>query len=170
MSVANPNNKEQELLSLMGPFMDTENQHTDLPDCAQTILTFVTGLLASEQNQQLAPEIWHEYLNITGKSEFLSSLGSTRARHQWAEQVFEIVDKSEYSLLKLFQQRVAEHPDRLLFSHADSQFARWSYRQVFDYMKRVAAAFYSANDEPRVLLYLDNCLEGACTDLACLNF
>jgi len=70
----------------------------------------------------------------------------------------------------MMQQRVREHPGRALFRELNNGPSLWSYEQVFAYMKKIAAVFYSSVEQPRVLLYLENSPEGACADLACLTF
>ena len=83
--------------------------------------------------------------------------------------MFRIVDETDYSLLKMFEQRVAEHPDRPLFREMDKDISLWTYQNVFALTKKIAAAFLRAAEKPRVLIYLENCPEGACADLACLT-
>lgn len=170
MSTTISANSEQILRKLISPFEDHDSLHDDLPGLARSLLNLVGELLAAGQSGQISPGLWHEYLNVTGKSKFLASLDSPLARSQWAGHIFELIDTSSYSLRKMFEQHINEHPNRLLFRQLNSHGSQWSYAQVFDYMKRAAAAFYTASARPRVLLYLDNCPEGACADLACLTF
>jgi len=170
MSESKINKPERDLLALMKPFRSYEAANTKLNSEARELLSFVEHIISSDQSESINPELWHEYLNITGRSEFLTRLDSPEVCSQWADHMFHIVDASQYTLLKLMEQRVGEHPERHLFRELDKQLSLWSYRQVFAYMKKIAAAFYSAVEQPRVLLYLDNSPEGACADLACLTF
>ena len=161
---------ERDLLALMKPFGTSEGKDGDLCAEAQALLAFVDRALASGQGELISRGLWHDYLNITGRPNFLTSLESPEARCQWADHMFRIVDASQYTLLAMLEQRIGEHPGRALFREVDNGPSLWSYEQVFSYMKKVAAAFYSAVEQPRVLLYLDNSPEGACADLACLTF
>lgn len=170
MSEIELNNNEQVLLDCLNPFKDIDTVPQDLTGKAVSLLAYVHELVSTKGTDQIRRSVWHEYLNISGKSKFLSSLDSTAARNQWADDMFELVDITQYSLSTLFEQRVGEHPQRALFRQLDTHNTQWSYAQTYDYMKKVAAAFYTAAGEPRVLLYLDNCPEGACADLACLTF
>jgi len=170
MSESKMKKPEQNLLALIEPFISTENLDGELRSEAQALLSFVDGIISSGQVESISSEFWHDYLNITRRPEFLTSLDSAEARGQWADHMFRIVDASKYTLLTMLEQRVSEHPKRPLFREVDSGPSLWSYEQVFAYMKKLAAVFYSAVEQPRVLLYLDNSPEGACTDLACLTF
>jgi long-chain acyl-CoA synthetase len=163
-------NYENELLEHLKPFRSPANQPGILQDEARSLLALVDAVLSSGDENTIDHAIWHDYLNLTGHPDFLCGLQSSEARQQWAEFMFRIVEFSGYNLLTMLEQRVAEHPDHSLFREANDLPSNWSYGRVFDYMKKIAAAFYSAVEQPRVLLYLDNCPEGACADLACLTF
>jgi len=169
MSRSKLNNHEQDLLALIHPFRTTNGEDKALKDKARALLDYVEDIVNSGSGNSINPELWHEYLNITGRSKFFTALDSSEACYQWADMMFGIVDSSKYTLQTMFEQRVEEHPERLLFREADKGSSLWSYEQVFAYMKKIAAAFYSAVEQPRVLLYMDNSPEGACTDLACLT-
>ena len=170
MSESTMKNHERDLLALMKPFGTSEGKDGKLCGEAQTLLAFVDSVLESGHGELISRGLWHDYLNITGRPNFLTSLDSPEARCQWADHMFRIVDASQYTLLTMLEQRIREHPERTLFREADNGPSMWSYEQVFSYMKKVAAAFCSAVEQPRVLLYLDNSPEGACADLACLTF
>ena len=98
----------------------------------------------SGQEELISRPVWHDYLNITRRPDFLSNLESHEARLQWADCMFRIVDLSRYTLRDMLEQRVNEHPQRLLFREVDNGHSQWSYQQVFSYMKKIAAVFYSA--------------------------
>ena len=164
------NHQEQELLSLIQPFEATAGENGALQDKAQDLVSFVDAALTSGDDGLIDKAVWHKYLDITGRPAFLGSLGSAEARNRWADQMFRIVESSQYTLLTMFEQRVGEHPQRPLFREANDSPSLWTYEQVFSTIKKMAASFYSAVAEPRVLLYLDNSPEGACADLACLTF
>jgi long-chain acyl-CoA synthetase len=163
-------NYENELLEHLKPFRSPANQPGTLQDEARSLLALVDAVFSSGDENTIDDAIWHDYLNLTGGPDFLSGLDSSESRQRWADLMFRIVEFSGYNLLTMFEQRVHEHPDHSLFRETNDLPSRWSYERVFSYMKKIAAAFYSAVEQPRVLLYLDNCPEGACADLACLTF
>jgi len=163
-------NPELEILTHLDPFTFPPGQQLQKSAQAQGLLDVVHNILNSGQENLVSQAAWHNYLNTTRKPHFLASLATHEARLQWAELMFRIVDHSQYSLNSMFEQRVEEHPDRMLFREVSNGHSQWSYGQTFSYMKKIAAVFYSAVDEPRVLLYQENSPEGACADLACLTF
>ena len=161
---------ERDLFTLMAPFRSSEERDVERHTEARALLAYVVDILESGQRELISNPLWHDYLNVTRRPDFLNSLGSHEVRLQWADHMFRIVDFSQYTLHNMLEQRVSEHPQRLLFREADNGKSQWSYQQVFSYMKKIAAVFYSAVEQPRVLLYLENSPEGACADLACLTF
>jgi long-chain acyl-CoA synthetase len=170
MSESKMNQLEQELTALIKPFISSGDLDRELRKEAHVLLSFVDSIISSGQGKDISQELWHNYLNITGRPKFLTSLDSAETCAQWADHMFRIVDASQYTLLTMMEQRIREHPERPLFREVDSGPSLWSYEQVFAYMRKVAAVFYSAVAQPRVLLYQDNSPEGACADLACLTF
>lgn len=164
------NQLEKDLLALTRLF-EPSDEETGIPaEAAHALLDFVERTISSGRIGEIANPHWHEYLNLTGRPRFLESLPSPEDRHRWADMMFNLVETSGYTLRKMWEQRVSEHPKRPYFRELDKQLSLWSYEQVYAYMKKIAAAFYTAAAEPRVLIYMDNSPEGASADLACLTF
>ena len=115
MSKSILNDHEQHLISLMLPFEPPDAHYEELLNESQALLAQVGNLLASGDSTAIKPRTWHDYLNTTRRPGFLKSLASPEARSLWADHMFQIVDQSQYTLLCLLQQRVTEHPGRLLF-------------------------------------------------------
>ena len=130
MSQSTINNNEQDLLTLTQPFRITEGDDKTLKDEALTLLAFVEKIVGSGDSDSISPEVWHDYLNISGRPKFLTALDSLEARYHWADLMFAIVDSSKFTLQTMFEQRVEEHPDRHLFREADKGPSLWSYEQV----------------------------------------
>ena len=72
----------------------------------------------------------------------------------------------------MFDARVKWLGDRILFRDMSfSSQVDWSYRQIDQATREIAAAFFTAVEgKPRVAIIADNCVEGACCDLACLFY
>ena len=151
----------RDMLTLLEPFKRQSDTQDPLPKEARALLASVEETVESHGAGAVDAAFWHDYLNVTGRSWFLRSLGTRELRYKWADLMFRIVDASDYSLLTMFEQRIAEHPDKTLLQDTGRD-ARslWSYSRVLRHMKKIAASFYSANDNPRVLLYLENSVEG----------
>lgn len=82
-----------------------------------------------------------------------------------------IIQKLDYKLADLFQDRLKKCPEHNLFIDlADSPARNWTYEEVNRYLKLLAGAFYlaTAPAQPRVALFSENHLDTACCDLACL--
>jgi len=129
--------------------------------------------IVNQNNQDLfTRDFWFHFLNITKNPAFLQALGTDTNRKRWAEVVFRIIQHTNYGLRDMMEQRVAEHPHHILFRDM-SQVAPvdWTYEQIYRHLREMAGLFYhTAGAEPRVAIYTENCLEGACADLACLSF
>ena len=115
-------------------------------------------------------EFWLDFLNTTKQSSFLKALNSQELRNRWAEIVFHLLQQTNYTLRDMMIQGVATHPNRILFSDMSTPTpVNWTYEQIYRHIREIAAVFYQfAPEQPRVALFTDNCLEGACSDLACL--
>jgi long-subunit acyl-CoA synthetase (AMP-forming) len=113
--------------------------------------------------------LWHRFLDETRRPPFLQALGEREDRHRWAEAAFAAIRASGYTLERMLEQRVAEHPDRVLFRDSpDPGAAEWSYQAVARRLARTAAVLLRAHRAPRVLVLSPNGLDAACADLACL--
>jgi long-chain acyl-CoA synthetase len=118
----------------------------------------------------VAPAVWHRYLDLTRRREFLLALPDAKLRTRWAATAFAAIRASRYSLADLFAQRVASHPDKVFLQTSPSPDSpRWTYAQVARRLRALAAALASSCDgAPRVAIVAENGLDGACCDLACL--
>ncbi|HTX88134.1 MAG TPA: hypothetical protein VMC08_04030, partial [Bacteroidales bacterium] len=96
-------------------------------------------------------EAWMTFLDLTRKPEFLGSLDSEAERIRWAELVFRVLQRTNYTLRDMMEQRVAAHPDRALFRELRGTGAvDWSYVQIYRHLREIATVFYaSVREEPR---------------------
>jgi long-subunit acyl-CoA synthetase (AMP-forming)/predicted GNAT family acetyltransferase len=126
------------------------------------------------KNQQNAhpPLFWFNFLEMTKNPVFLKALETDDWRTRWTEIVFRIIQFTNYGLRQMMEQRVAKHPNHILFKDMSSAVAiDWTYEQIYRHLCEIASVFYkTVTEAPRVAFYTENCLEGACTDLACLMF
>lgn len=118
------------------------------------------------------PQILKDFLNITRKTHFLKALETDENRRRWADLTFKIIRKAQFNLHDLFQQRLVEHPQKPLFLEKTSKrYRRWSYEQVYNRAREIAAFFYKHNPQnPRVLIFSENSIDIAIIDLSCLMF
>lgn len=132
----------------------------------------VSDIVEAGRVNEYDKEFWHNYLNKTGHPDFLSAINDRDIRNKWAESVFVIIQKIEYSLKNMFEQRVKDLPQHILFQDmSNNPPAFYNYEQVSRQVRQYAAVFYSTvAEEPRVAIYSDNCVESAMADLACLFY
>ncbi len=125
---------------------------------------------ASGSDRRIAPELWHRFLDLTRRPEFLQALRGRDLRYRWAEAAFAAVRASRYSIGTMLAQRVHEHPKRTLFVESPEPGApEWSYEAVARRTAQTAAVFLRAHRaRPRVLILSRNGIDAACADLACL--
>jgi long-chain acyl-CoA synthetase len=143
------------------------------PRRAAEVLSAGEAHLASTPGPSAAPEerdLWRRFLEATGRSPFLRALETAESRSRWAEVAFQAIRRSGTTLETLLEDRARVAGDRTLFEeYGRASAARWSYARVRTRVRTLAAAFLAeAGPEPRVALYLDNGVDGACCDLACL--
>lgn len=117
-------------------------------------------------------ETWLRFLNLSRRSLYLKSLGTTELRNRWAETVFRVIQCTGFGMEDLIRQRAEEHPSKVLFMEmTPARPVEWTYGQIHHHLKEIAALFWSDQPTaPRVALFTDNTLEGACVDLACLSY
>ncbi len=159
------------LIEKLRAFKEDIHSEELLPAEALQVLSLAEDMWERGVGEKVESSVWHEYLNYTGRPRFLLSLGEYELRERWAETVFKAVFHSDYNLLDLFRQRAEESPERVLFEESVNSFQRqWNYADVDRYTRRIAAAFYKSRKEPRVVIFLENCADGACADLGCLFY
>lgn len=112
-----------------------------------------------------------KFLKLTRKPEFLTQLNEND-RLNWSEVCFYIIRYTNFGVRDLMEQRVNEFGRRVLFRDMNlKRDIRWTYRQVYNRMQEVAAMLYRLNVKNlRVALFMENSVDGAVTDLACLSY
>ena len=115
------------------------------------------------------PIVWHAYLDHTRLPEFLTALPDDAHRERWAATTFTAIRQSGFTLETLFEQRVRRHPTRPFLREGRSR-VTWTYEQAWRRVQAIATVLRSSSTTgaPRVALLSSNCVNGACTDLACL--
>lgn len=153
--------------ALEGPLKDWQSGP---PDATLAARLLDQAEAAVRRPEPLPAAFWHRWLDVTRRSPYLRALAGRAERHRWADVAVEALVVSDYTLATLLDQRVLEHPDHVCLQAApDSQAPRWSYRAVARRAERAAAALLRAGKgRPRVALVVDNGVEGAVADLACL--
>ncbi|MEI6898302.1 MAG: AMP-binding protein, partial [Bacteroidota bacterium] len=139
---------------------------------AEKILLAFENVISEKRISYYSTEVVYEFLNYSSKSAFLLALQTDEMRKRWSEVVFKLLQYTNYSLHDLLLQRVTEHPDRILFRDMIGAVSTdWTYKQIYNHLREIAAVFYKTPQQPpRLAIFSDNCLEGACCDLATLCY
>ena len=141
------------------------------PGIATLILEEAESLFSAHNADTVERKTWIDFLDTTRKPGFLKALENDAMRMRWAEVVFRILQHTNYTMRDMMDSRVLEHPGKTLFGEMSSPNpVEWSYEQIRRHLHEIAAVFYHAAKLPRVAIWSDNSLEGACTDLACLCY
>lgn len=161
-----------ELASLLENWNTIINLSAENENIPINIVTAAEVVFSSGIRDKISQNIWHEFLLTTRKRKFLLALKSPELRNRWAEVVFKILQETNFSLRDMMEQRVEEHPNKVLFKDMSSAVAvDWTYEQINRHVREIASVFYQMGEgQPRVALYTENCLEGACSDIACLMY
>ncbi|HOW86295.1 MAG TPA: AMP-binding protein [Candidatus Aminicenantes bacterium] len=115
------------------------------------------------------------FLRSSSDPAFLRELGTTELLDRWAEASFVLLQRTGYGLWDLFEDRLREAPDRVLFRDMALSPPRvWTYDAAGRHIRETAAALHLLADrdgrEPRLAIYAENHPEGAFADLACLFY
>jgi len=146
---------------------------TNIPAQKESIklLEYAEKIIDSNSFEMLNREMWFDFLEYTGKTNYLQALPDYDHRLRWTEAIFKIVQNSKYTLLNMFQQRVKENSDKKLFRNiASKDQVFYTYNYVNIYTREIASVFLSKRDKPAVAILCDNSVDSACCDLACLFY
>ncbi len=138
----------------------------------QGVLGAVKKIIGTKNIEALNSNYWQQFLNLSGRPEFLTALTDDIDRNEWAECVFKIIQHVGFSLKDLFDLRVDELGDHILFQDMSSKPAGfWTYTQINRMVRELATVFYkTVPHDPRVAIYSDNRVISAAADLACLFY
>ncbi len=139
---------------------------------SQFVLNEIKKIIEAGQINEINKAVWVDFLNKSAHPDFLEALNDSESQTEWANLVFKIIQHTEYSLRDMFDQRVKDIPQHILFQDmSKDQPSFWTYKQINIYLRQMAAVFYSKVPiDPRVAIFSDNCMESAVADLACLFY
>ncbi|MFP4543118.1 MAG: GNAT family N-acetyltransferase [Candidatus Kapaibacterium sp.] len=165
------NHLETQLMNLMDEWKSHTSGKVNDRHTALEMLKTAETIMDKGIYTELPDNPAREYLLITGKKNYLSTLNGYDERARWAETAFYFIRRSRYGLLELMEDRISEHPDKILFEEVrGGSISSWSYRRIGIYARDIASAFYSLEKKPVVAIYSDNSVHSASCDLACLFY
>jgi len=135
-----------------------------------TDVYFSFGKFLNEQldKNSSVKNLTHEYLNLF---RFPSLLRRIYEQQKWEPLIHELVTKSNYNTNILFNQRLRDYKDKTLFKVIKANtVTEYSWQKSVGIINNYRKAFYSLISENEKVAYLlENCLEMALLDLACLT-
>ncbi|MGK2860184.1 MAG: GNAT family N-acetyltransferase [Thermoanaerobaculia bacterium] len=160
-----------DLRNAVQEWTQSSGDSSEMSSAARKLLSTVESLLESGRPHNVTDAQWHEYLEATGCPSYLQSLQTLGMRERWAETAFRAIRLSGYSLRTMLDARAQAHPERILFEDGrELDSTSWSYAQVARYVRSIAGVFLtSQSGAPRVAIFCENGVDGACADLACLT-
>ncbi len=138
----------------------------------QSAVDLLSAIEAHLKSRKPDKELLKKFLAISRKTSYLQALETDENRRQWADLTFQIIRRTGFNLHDLFLQRLEDHPHKPLFlEKTNKRYRRWSYEQVYNRAREIAAFFYKHKpDKPRVLIFSENSIDTAIIDLSCLMF
>ena len=114
----------------------------------------------------------HSYLDVYRHPEFLCRIyGDSK----WEEFIYDLIKESNFNLLELFNQRVKEYHNKVLFRvFLGNKETKYSWGQVKSYVQKYAfglakLALEGQNTPGKIAFLMENSLDMALLDLACLT-
>ena len=158
--------------------MELANIHYPLVDekitkiKALKLLSEVEELLKTKLKKKSDKELLYNFLKFSRESPFLVALETVENRKKWANLTFDVIRKIDFSFLNLFEQRVNSHPEKILFlEKINNTYRKWTYKQIYVHTQEIAAFIYKLKPEkPRVAILMQNSIETASIDIACLSY
>ena len=120
-----------------------------------------------KHNKNIKPLI-HEYLNLF---RFSALLRRIYEEQNWEPLIHELILKSNYNTRALFNQRLRDYKNKVLFKVINGNtVTEYSWEKSASIIKNYRNALYSfVTKDTKVAFLLENCLEMALLDLACLT-
>ncbi|MDD8030843.1 MAG: GNAT family N-acetyltransferase [Acidobacteriota bacterium] len=140
---------------------------------AEEVVKIASELISADKLKYLDRDSARTYLNLTSSSNFLRQLKYPDGCYEWAETCFAFIQHSGYKLFNLFEERVRESPDGIMFVDLSvNPSRRWTRAEVSHYLKLLAGSFFllSGDNDPRVAIFSENSFDTACCDLASLFY
>lgn len=113
-------------------------------------------------------KLTHEYLNLF---RFPSLLRKIYEEKKWERLIYDLMLQSNYNLKIIFNQRLRDYPQKILFKVIDgTTITEYSWEKSANLVQNYRNAFYSLiTKDTKVAFLLENCIEMALLDLACLT-
>jgi len=120
-----------------------------------------------------AREAAWQLLDVLRRSSLLCRIAETGTTDEWSRRILVLVEASDFTFGRLFEQRATNYGERTLFRvPADGEDRKVSWRQAagrVDLIARSLLAIVAETGDRPLAILSHNCLEMALVDLACLS-
>lgn len=125
----------------------------------------------SQNNKEQIFNLTYQYLNFFRYSEILKRLSDI---NKWTLLISELIEISKYNTRKLFEFRVKQYSNKIAFKILEGDSVKnYSWNDidlmVKKYSKSLLNLINETSNEPKIAFLMNNCLEMALLDIACLN-
>ncbi len=134
----------------------------------EVYFSFGTFLNEQQTKNETIQKLTHEYLNLF---RFPSLLRRIYEEKKWENLIHNLILQSNYNVKVLFNQRLRDYPKKTLFKVINGNtVTEYSWEKSASIIKSYRNALYSfVSKDSKVAFLLENCLEMALLDLACLT-
>ncbi len=135
------------------------------------ILSELYSRLNKENTLRLNKLVYH-YLNLFKSSELLKKIKNDK---KWTDLILELILNSNFNTKKLFEQRTKQYQNKTLFKILRGKTQTdYTWSEANKKVKEYAAALLNLtgtrSTKPKVAFLMNNSLEMALLDIACLNY
>ena len=115
--------------------------------------------------------ICHEFVDLARIPALRRAAYGTDHADPWINAVVRLIERSNFTVGRMFRARAAQYPDKTLFVVPNGeQVTEYSWRQVSELTGSLAGGILSVvGSDAAVALYTPNRIEGALIDLGCLT-
>jgi hypothetical protein len=144
-----------------------------LTEAAETLLAALEAEEELSRRQALAA-VAHEFIDLarlTSVRQAAYPADAARPGGRWLDRVIELIDRTDFTVGRMFRQRSAQYSDKTLFTVPQGELVtEYSWEQVARTSQQIACGVLALlGDDPRVAICTPNRVEGALFDLACLT-
>ncbi len=129
-------------------------------------------LLAGDRSDAVLESAW-QLLDVLRRSSLLCRIAEAGATDDWSRRILRLVESSDFTFGRLFEQRATNYGERILFRvPADGENRKVSWRQAagrVDLIARSLLAIIAETGNRPLAILSHNSLEMALVDLACLS-
>jgi long-subunit acyl-CoA synthetase (AMP-forming)/N-acetylglutamate synthase-like GNAT family acetyltransferase len=145
-----------------------------LTDAAAALLAALEATTGESEPRSGLTGVAHEFIDLARRTSVRQAAYPAEAGRPgvlWLDGVIQLIDRSDFTVGRMFAQRAAQYPNKTLFVVPRGEvITEYSFERVGQLTRQIARGVLAVlEDDPRVAIYTPNRIEGALFDLACLT-